>query len=137
MQHLQQEGVCVDSVDLAVSSRPHLRPRSKSFIIKPAKFVDFQKIMSGSFIPTGVEVKKYYPPREHSVGSFKKQLQELDAIGALRLRGPDEEISPVLLRGDSSSVQSQHPDLAEITNTASTRDQLVGNIIDDSRTPEL
>jgi hypothetical protein len=106
--HFKQEGIkSVVSVEMATSQRPQLRPpRTKSFIVSFSKFDDFQKVMTGAYLPGGVEVKKYFPPRERTgsdeVGSFRKKYQELEDLASLGLR--NSATSPVC---DELSLQKQ------------------------------
>ena len=134
-EHLTAEGIkSVNFVEMATSSRPQNRaPRSKSFIVSLGKFEDFQKVMSGAYLPDNVEIKKYYPPKEPSAvyGSFSKQIEAaIDKLedAALPLHVSDVT-SPVYAEYRAQSSQLIGDDalstemMATTNLTASSQDQ--------------
>ena len=140
--HLKESGLkSVSSVALATSTRQQLHPpRSKSFIITVDKFEDYRNLLSGAYTPVGSEVKKYYPPREHSdvVGSFSKQFQELEALGGLTLRS-ESAIGPVCADPrDELNIDITHSvkRIIAAPSTASTQEQTAGAAGNTSRNLE-
>ena len=141
--HLIAEGISsVSSVELAIPSRPQLRPpRSKSFIVTLGKVEDFQKVMSGAHLPDNVEIKKFYsrPPPSDKYGSFSKQIES--AISQLEVEAMPLRPNPVNL--ELTTSQRKQQDTRDVENsdmmdhseaTASSQDQSSNNIQgDDTR----
>ena len=105
--------------------------------------------MSGAFLPDNVEVKKYWAPRQpsHSVGSFTRQVSELDDIGVSCAISPVYVPSNPITANDLTQASQDHAgddshsnDDMDSTNTAaaSQEDHPSTSIQgDDSRTSQL
>ena len=112
-ESLVADGVQVTDVKLACN------PASKfnSFIVTVKTMDDYNKVVSGEFIPENVCVRKYHPPRPNGSNNsnavsqgWKRSLNELDEISAVSsLRTSDKSINVVV----SSPLQVTPPVLPE------------------------
>lgn len=126
--HLVNQGIKVLEVKLA----SHEQAVWKSFVVTVEKQEDYDKLLSGNYVPQYVCVRRYFPPRgdrmqpnvarDTRVWQYQRGIQELDALPlSVRTSTPPTDVpsAPVQISAESLqpvqiSSESDHP----VQNTA-------------------
>ena len=89
----------IDVTEVRVVS--HANATFRSFVVSVRKKEDFDKLMTGEPLPSGVGVRRYFPPRDQEPEWKLRKYQELDAISAM-----DEDSQSSASPGSSDSRSS-------------------------------